>query len=151
MNIFVLLFKFNYQTCLSQLASGNFNWNISVTILKLGYICNFGLISQYLTFTSDFCEKLVYSKYSTRLLRWYDRIFFFYLKIVFDFIEPFHLPLKPFLRKSKSLLGLTHFFPMVINHSQPLKSRILYSLSNKHPLYGWRFQPLLEQMFPKPM
>ena len=53
MNIFVLLFKFNYQTCLSQLASGNFNWNISVTMLKLGYICNFGLISQYLTFTSD--------------------------------------------------------------------------------------------------
>ena len=53
MNIFVLLFKFNYQTCLSQLASGNFNWNIPVTMLKLGYICNFGLISQYLTFTSD--------------------------------------------------------------------------------------------------
>ena len=70
---------------------------------------------------------------STRLLRWHDIIFFCYLKIVFDFVEPFHLPLKPFLRKSKSLLGLTHIFAMVINHSQPLKSRILYSLSNKHP------------------
>lgn len=109
-NIFLLLFKFNYQSCLSQLASGNFNWKISVTMLKLGYISNFGLISQYfnnlyqwsLFFGWDFCEKLVYSKYSTRLLRWYDRIFFFYVKIVFDFIEPFHLPLKPFLRKSKS-------------------------------------------------
>ena len=52
-NIFLLLFKFNYQSCLSQLASGNFNWKISVTMLKLGYIFNFGLISQYLTFTSD--------------------------------------------------------------------------------------------------